>query len=749
MVSDALLWVVVAASVGGVIEFVLAVVAYFNRERAGSRAFGWLVFAAGGWSFLQLTFILTPSERVARTAFELTTAVSHQVAMLWFVFAVVYTGRREWLTPRRVGALWTPLTAYLCLRWTEQYHGLTRTPVTVETVSGITAPTAPMTPAGFGSVLLSYGFVLAGFALLVSFLVRSENVYRRETAMIVVGALFPTVGTVAFTAGYSLHPGVSLVPQLFVINGVVTALALFRYDFLSVGPVATDMLAEEIDEPVLVLDDRGTVVDHNPAATRLSTESLHGRHVEEAVPGLSGRLSTDRRIMVEAPGYDRAMSSFSLQVRTVDDQFGVECGRLVHFRDVSTQQRRLDQLTAMQAATQEFIGARTTAEVADIAVGFAGEVHDQAHAALFRYEHDEETLVSAAMTDELVGRLGIDGESLTVSRGSGPLWKTFDEGKLRAFEGERAIGFGSKSVGSVPALFVPLGDHGVLVIGTDDRAGYTETDRQLAQILARTIETALTRVEHEGQLRASRVAVERRTEQIEFFNGVLRHNIRNAMLVVDGHAEHLQSKTDSATEADKLDTIREWCRELMELTETVRAVNDTVTASEDERLEHVDISTVLREQVADLADRYDGVAVDLDVDDSVVVVANHLVGDVLSGVLTNAVEHNDSPHPRVTVSTDVVGEWAQVKVADNGPGLSEEMQTQVFQREMATTDTAHGFGLYFVSVMMDLYNGKVWFENGTVQASGADETRSDGEQCDTVVVLEFRLADESLTQLRE
>jgi K+-sensing histidine kinase KdpD len=358
-------------------------------------------------------------------------------------------------------------------------------------------------------------------------------------------------------------------------------------------------------------------------------------------------------------------------------------------------------------------------------------------------------LVSAAMTDELVGRLGIDGESLTVPRGSGPLWKTFDEGKLRAFEGERAIGFGSKSVGSVPALFVPLGDHGVLVIGTDDRAGYTETDRQLAQILARTIETALTRVEHEGQLRASRVAVERRTDQIEFFNGVLRHNIRNAMLVVDGHAEHLQSKTDSATEADKLDTIREWCRELTELTETVRAVNDTVTASEDERLEHVDISTVLREQVADLADRYDGVAVALDVDDGVVVVANHLVGDVLSGVLTNAVEHNDSPRPRVTVSTDVVGEWAQVKVADNGPGLSEEMQTQVFQREMATTDTAHGFGLYFVSVMMDLYNGKVWFENGTAQASGADQTESDSEQCDTIVVLEFRLADGSLTQLRE
>jgi len=228
-----------------------------------ARSVGWCL-RPGGWSYLQLTTVLTPSERVARAAFELTTAVSYRVAMLWLVFAVVYTGRREWLTTRRVAALWSPLTAYLCLRWTEQYHGLTRTPVTVETVSGITAPTAAMTQSGFGAVLLSYGFVVAGFALLIWLLSGSENVYRRETATIVVGASFSAVGTAAFTAGYSLHPGVSLVPRLFVVHGVVTALALFRYDFLSVGPVATDMLAEELDEPVLVLDDRGTVVDHKP-----------------------------------------------------------------------------------------------------------------------------------------------------------------------------------------------------------------------------------------------------------------------------------------------------------------------------------------------------------------------------------------------------------------------------------------------------------------------------------------------------
>jgi signal transduction histidine kinase len=213
------------------------------------------------------------------------------------------------------------------------------------------------------------------------------------------------------------------------------------------------------------------------------------------------------------------------------------------------------------------------------------------------------------------------------------------------------------------------------------------------------------------------------------------------MPVTDGHAQHLQSRAVDE-DAGKLETIREWCSDLTDMTEKIRAVNDTVTAAEDERLERVDLSAVLHEAVVALSERYD-VAVEFDVAEGITVAANDLAADVVEGVLSNAVEHNDSPRPRVSVSAEPMGEWVQVRIADNGPGLSEEMQTQVFQREMATSQTAHGFGLYFVSVMMDLYNGNVWFEDGSGLSPAVGEPDGESRSRGTVVVLEFQLAEEA------
>ena len=728
MAGEALGWLVGATAVGGVVELALAVVAYRRRERPGTSAFGWLSLAAGGWALLQVAVMMAPTTETASALYRLSSAVSAQIPMLWAVFAVVYAGHRDWLTRRRLVALWTPLTAYSLVQVTAPVHGVALAPVRSVTENGITAPATTETFAFAVHSLLAYALILAGYLLLIAFLLDSRNVYRAETGALVLGGLFPTAGTVMVSAAGGIHPGISIAPAMFAVHGVVAGVALFRWNFLGVAPVATELLAEELDDPVMVLDDEDVVIDHNPAALHLvDGDTLSERHVDVVAEGFCDRLSGGVQVTIDAPGYDRRVTSFVIRARPVEDQYGIEQGRLVHLRDVSDQQRRLDQLTAMQAATQQFISARTTAEVADIAVRFASDVHDQAYAALFRYDEGADELVSEAVTERLAEELAVDpDESIRIPRGSGPVWTTFESGELRAFEGERDLVIGPYAFGSASALFLPLGEHGALVIGTEEGSGYTETDEQLGQILARTTETALTRVEHEGELRANRIAVERRNKQIEFFNGVLRHNIRNAMLVIDGHAQHLQSRVESE-DAEKLETIRTWCSDLTDMTEKIRAVNDTVTATEDARLERADLSAVLHEQVLALSERYE-VAVEFDVPEDLTVAANDLVADVVEGVLSNAVEHNDSAHPRVAVTTEPMGEWVQVRIADNGPGLSEEMQTQVFQREMATSQTAHGFGLYFVSVMMDLYNGTVWFE--------------DNDPRGTVVVLEFKFAED-------
>jgi signal transduction histidine kinase len=156
-----------------------------------------------------------------------------------------------------------------------------------------------------------------------------------------------------------------------------------------------------------------------------------------------------------------------------------------------------------------------------------------------------------------------------------------------------------------------------------------------------------------------------------------------------------------------------------------------VAASEAERLEPVNVTRVVDRQTSELPE--DVVSLDVAVTPDTRIRANALLDDVIESVLMNAVEHNDDdPHVEVTVTQ--VADRIQIRVADDGPGIPDDLKERVFEREVATRQTAHGFGLYFVSVMMDLYGGNVWFEDNP--ESTAEHTTGGA-----VAVLEFQLAD--------
>ncbi len=73
---------------------------------------------------------------------------------------------------------------------------------------------------------------------------------------------------------------------------------------------------------------------------------------------------------------------------------------------------------------------------------------------------------------------------------------------------------------------LPLGSHGVMAITAYGSTFATE-DRRYAAILAQTTQVALDQVERERELRQSRSSVQRRREQIEYFDGILRHSLHN------------------------------------------------------------------------------------------------------------------------------------------------------------------------------------------------------------------------------
>jgi signal transduction histidine kinase len=66
----------------------------------------------------------------------------------------------------------------------------------------------------------------------------------------------------------------------------------------------------------------------------------------------------------------------------------------------------------------------------------------------------------------------------------------------------------------------------------------------------------------------------------------------------------------------------------------------------------------------------------------------------------------------VSASVDEGEGVAEVRVADNGPGIPEDQRDEVFGKgEKGLDSPGAGIGLYLVRSLVEIYGGDVWVED--------------------------------------
>jgi signal transduction histidine kinase len=211
----------------------------------------------------------------------------------------------------------------------------------------------------------------------------------------------------------------------------------------------------------------------------------------------------------------------------------------------------------------------------------------------------------------------------------------------------------------------------------------------------------------------------RRTrDDLQLINRVLRHDIKNSIMVIDSRADFLCEDLEAAdTDAiddratEFLETIIAQSGEIEREVERTGAVIETITDEEPD-LQTTDLGAALQAQVSTLRDSFDA-TVELtgvgDAEGGPYVLANEVLSDVFGNVLTNAVSHHDGDHPTVEVSVHVEGGIVTVRIADDGPGVPDDRKERIFHR--GASSGKGGFGLFFVDRMMEQYGGNVHVED--------------------------------------
>ncbi|MDQ3984937.1 MAG: GAF domain-containing protein [Actinomycetota bacterium] len=243
---------------------------------------------------------------------------------------------------------------------------------------------------------------------------------------------------------------------------------------------------------------------------------------------------------------------------------------------------------------------------------------------------------------------------------------------------------------------------------------WTDVDIELIEGAAREVAVAL----HHARLytRAVETADElaRLDELRRDFVAVVSHELRSPMTVISGIADLLLKRSASLPEDTRKELVETLGRESRRLNRLVSDVLD-LEAIDHGRVhfatEDVDLGDLVRESIQDAGESA-RVNLVIEPGNPLISVDRDRVKQVLLNLLSNAFKFSAEDAPvAVTVRPDDGG--ATVSVRDEGPGLTDEEQTRLFQRftRLGGQQSGSGLGLYLSKALVERHGGRIWVES--------------------------------------
>lgn len=87
------------------------------------------------------------------------------------------------------------------------------------------------------------------------------------------------------------------------------------------------------------------------------------------------------------------------------------------------------------------------------------------------------------------------------------------------------------------------------------------------------------------------------------------------------------------------------------------------------------------------------------------------IHQVLLNLFNNSADAMEEGEIRVRTRYDSAGEWVELSVGDNGPGIPEAIQAKVFEPHFSMRENGHGFGLSVCYRIVEGHDGTIGVES--------------------------------------
>ena len=374
-------------------------------------------------------------------------------------------------------------------------------------------------------------------------------------------------------------------------------------------------------------------------------------------------------------------------------------------------------LDSFEAVTQQLMTAESEREICEIAMSGIPSVFDVPLGALWLYDSDATELQLAASTERADKVFDCP---VTYRPGNSLSWEAFEQDEVRTYselDDERHQYNENSPVSS--EIILPLTEYGVINIGSLAPVTFGDETVRLARMYATHVQAALQKAEREHDLRVQR-------DRMEQFIGVVSHDLRNPLHVVEGRLELVRETGDLSHLEDAEDGVARMealIDDLLTLAKKGYSVEDRTAVS---------LDTIV-EQAWEMARTADAT---LRVEGSAPVFGDqNRLKQVFENLFRNAADHAgddvtvwvgplvDDGTVTDTANEPTEGRVTGFYVADDGPGIPSDRLNDVLSVD-GLSGSDNGLGLSIVAQITDAHGWDISVTDS--RAGGARFEVTDG-----------------------
>ena len=201
--------------------------------------------------------------------------------------------------------------------WTNQLHNLFYQHFELDKTAVITGPYFLV------HTIYSYLLIAVGLGALLYFSIRNAGFFSKQALLIILGTLFPLVANVLYTFNL-LQLTTFTTPITFSIAIFCYAIAIFRFNFLAVSPIAINTVVDRISDGFVVLNEDMNIINYNKSFIDVFKDIMEIKRKDNLIEV----LRSNPQLGVDADQFERTIGIVKRHKKSVTMEKHIEVGNL-------------------------------------------------------------------------------------------------------------------------------------------------------------------------------------------------------------------------------------------------------------------------------------------------------------------------------------------------------------------------------------------------------------------------------------